>query len=213
MVRRSLLIVAAAAALACGAAWAQTQDPVDRALRDTIRRLDLQLELPRGVEPPAPMTFRLPAELVWVALICAATLILYSFRDSIPFWRLRSADGWDLPATELENTALDKPAEVLRGADDLGREGRFVEAMHLLLIQSLTDIRARLGTQFADSLTSREILRGVRLPPQGGTALHAIVAAVELTYFGGRSATASDYAACRANFETLRQTLSGSRPA
>jgi len=60
------------------------------------------------------------------------------------------------------------------------REGRFVEAMHALLLQSLADIRQQLDEQFADSLTSREILRGTKLTSHGRTSLHRIVAAVEM---------------------------------
>ncbi len=163
MLRRFFLIVAAVTVLSCGPLWAQSHDAVEKATKDTLRQIDLQLELPRGVEP-FRANFQLPQEVVWVALICAAALILYSFRDLIPFWRQQAANGWDTQAAESGEARLEQPAQALRAADELGREGRFVEAMHMLLIQSLADIRQYLGEQFADSLTSREILRGVRLP-------------------------------------------------
>jgi len=212
MLRRSFLIVAAVAVLSCGPLWAQSHDAVEKATKDTLRQLDLQLELPRGIEP-FRANFQLPQEVVWVALICAAALILYSFRDLIPLWNGQTANGWDTQAAESGEALLDQPTQALRAADELGREGRFVEAMHMLLIQSLADIRQYLGEQFADSLTSREILRGVRLPVEGRASLHDIVSGVELTYFGGRPATAADYTACRYSFESLRQALRGGRPA
>jgi hypothetical protein len=212
MLRRSFLIVAAVTVLSCGPLCAQSHDAVEKATKDTLRQLDLQLELPRGVEP-FRANFKLPEEVVWVALICAAALILYSFRDMIPLWGGQAANAWDTPAAESGDALFEQPTQALRAADELGREGRFVEAMHMLLIQSLADIRQYLGEQFADSLTSREILRGVRLPVEGRASLHDIVAGVELTYFGGRPATAADYTACRHSFESLRQALRGGRPA
>ena len=212
MLRRSFLTVAAVAVLSCGPLWAQSHDAVEKATKDTLRQLDLQLELPRGVEP-IRANFQLPQEVVWVALVCAAALILYSFRDLIPLWGGQTANAWDTQAAESGEALLEQPTQALRAADELGRDGRFVEAMHMLLIQSLADIRQYLGEQFADSLTSREILRGVRLPIEGRASLHDIVSGVELTYFGGRPATADDYTACRHSFESLRLALRGGRPA
>jgi hypothetical protein len=212
MLRRSFLIVAAVAVLSSSPLWAQSHDAVEKATKDTLRQLDLQLELPRGVEP-FRAHIQLPQEVVWLALICAAALILYSFRDMIPLWHGQATNAWDQQATESGEALLEQPTQALRAADELGREGRFVEAMHMLLIQSLADIRQYLGEQFADSLTSREILRGVRLPVEGRASLHDIVSGVELTYFGGRPATAADYTACRHSFESLRQALRGGRPA
>ncbi len=85
--------------------------------------------------------------------------------------------------------------------------GRYVEAMHVLLLQALADMRRRLDEQFADSLTSREILRHTRLSAAGQAALRDIVERVEWTYFGQRPAAEADYQACRASFGTLAQAL------
>jgi hypothetical protein len=109
----------------------------------------------------------------------------------------------------LEPGSAASAVDALSAADQLSRYGRFVEAMHMLLLQSLAEIRQRLGVQFADSLTSREILRGTTLSPQGRASLREIVAAVEWTYFGGYPAEMRDYAACRRSFENLRRALAG----
>jgi hypothetical protein len=85
--------------------------------------------------------------------------------------------------------------------------------MHLLLLHSLAEIRRQLGEKFADSLTSREIVRVAKLNPPGRTSLREIVAAVERTYFGAYPAEAGDYAACRQNFATLQHALRGGAPA
>jgi hypothetical protein len=130
-------------------------------------------------------------------------------RDALPFWRREADNGWEAAANGAGEVARPGATDALAAADALSREGRFVEAMHMLLLQSLAEIRRQLGEQFADSLTSREILRGVRLPPHGRTLLHDIVAAVERTYFGGYPAGREDYAACRQKFDSLRLAMQG----
>ncbi len=108
-----------------------------------------------------------------------------------------------------DGVAARTPAAVLGAADELAAEGRFVEAMHVLLLQGLADIRQGLDEQFADSLTSREILRSTRLSDAGRAALRDIVNRVEWTYFGRHPAASADYAACRASFNALAQALHG----
>jgi ectoine hydroxylase-related dioxygenase (phytanoyl-CoA dioxygenase family) len=105
------------------------------------------------------------------------------------------------------------PAVVLGAADELAAEGRYVEAMHVLLLQGLADIRARLDEQFADSLTSREILRSTKLSDAGRTSLRDIINRVEWTYFGEHPAALPDYVACRASFNALATALHGGVPA
>jgi len=188
-------------------AWPQSPGPAESAARDSIRSLDLQTELPQPRDRKS-FPVKIPIEVVWLALICAAGLMLYLLRDSLPFWR-RSRDQWDEASAGLQASEAPGATDALGAADQLSRYGRFVEAMHMLLLQSLAEIRQRLGVQFADSLTSREILRGTSLSPQGRAALREIVAAVEWTYFGGYPAEMRDYAACRRSFENLRRALEG----
>jgi ribose 1,5-bisphosphokinase PhnN len=85
--------------------------------------------------------------------------------------------------------------------------------MHALLLQSLSDVRRRLDEQFADSLTSREILRSTRLPSQGREPLREIIARVERTYFGEYAAGPQDYVACRERFTELARALHAASPA
>lgn len=209
--RRSRAVPAAllVASLLFGAASAQSPDP-EKAARDSIRAHDLQTELPHE-NKFEPIKIQLPPELVWVLLACGAAFVLYAMRDSL-VWRGRAGDDWGEAGPGGAAGGARSDADALAAADGLARQGRFVDAMHTLLLQSLADIRRRLGIEFADSLTSREILRGTRLPPQGGASLRAIVAAVEWTYFGGYPAALADYSACRKSFQDLRHTLA-SNPA
>jgi hypothetical protein len=205
---RFLAIPAAllAVSLIFSPALAQSPDP-EKAAQASIRALDLQSELPHqhSIEP---IKLHLPQELVWLLLACGAAFVLYTMRDSLTFWR--RGDDWSEAGIDGQPGGPRSDADALASADELARQGRFVDAMHALLLQGLADIRRRLGIEFADSLTSREILRGARLPPQGRTSLREIVAAVEWTYFGGRSAALADYTACRKSFEDLRLALASS---
>ena len=96
---------------------------------------------------------------------------------------------------------------MLDAADELAAQGRFVEAMHVLLLQALADIRKRLQEEFADSMTSREILRSRQVSDALRRPLRDVINRVEWTYFGGHPAARDDYLACRTSFSTLVAAL------
>jgi hypothetical protein len=175
-----------------------------------IRRLDLQTELPRVPEPDS-FRLALPAEVLWAVIVIALAVLLYAFRDMIPLLGLGRRHAWGGDAGDAGDEASRAPEVTLVRADELAARGNFVEAMHALLLQSLAYIRERLNEQFADSLTSREILARAPLPPEGRASLRDIVSRVEWTYFGEREATRSDYEACRASFSALAQALRDAR--
>jgi hypothetical protein len=202
---------AAALALWRGSVAAQSPQEVQQLADQAIRRLDLQTTFP--VVPELPRLFSLPAEVLWIVIGVAAAVMLYAFRDLIPMLRSPQGDDWMSEEAFGGGGKAGSPAAALGAADELAAAGRFVEAMHVLLLQGLAAIRSGLDEEFADSLTSREILRRARLPDLGRTSLRDIVSRVELTYFGQYPAALPDYEACRASFNTLTQALHGSAPA
>jgi hypothetical protein len=209
--RRGVGAVLLVLTLALPASPLRAQAPPDAqsAAEQAIRRLDLQTEMPRE---PEPLRIQLPPEVTWLMALIGVGLLVYMFRDMLPAWAFGGRGAWT-PEEEAAAGAAAKPPEtVLAAADELARQGRFVDAMHVLLLQGLADIRRHLGEQFADSLTSREILRSTRLSDAGRGPLRDIVARVEWTYFGNYPAERSDYAACRASFDALMRALHG-RPA
>jgi len=207
--RRALIAIAAAATFAAqiAAVSAQTERDAQSTAQEVIRRLDLQTEVTRQ---PEPLRIRLPPEMLWVIIAVALGAALYSFRDMIPLLRARGSESWADGEEAAADLARRDPAVVLATADELAREGRYAEAMHVLLLRGLADIRARLDEPFADSLTSREILRSARLPEQARISLRDVVGRVEWTYFGEYPAGREDYAACRVSFNALEQALHGS---
>jgi hypothetical protein len=203
--------LAAGLALTVGLVAAQSPQEIQALAEQVIRRLDLQTEFPVELVP-RPL-FTLPAEVLWLVIIIAIGVLLYAFRDLIPGWRTRRDGGWAADEMDYGGGRAGSPAAALGAADQLAAEGRFVDAMHVLLLHGLATIRERLDEQFADSLTSREILRSTRLSEAGRTSLRDIVSRVELTYFGRQPAALADYVACRASFNALAQTLHGSQAA
>jgi hypothetical protein len=190
------------------------RERVEQAAKDSIRSLDLQTQLVIDNSQPFRLPgLRIPQEVFWVALALAAALLLYAMRDELMNLFRPAKSGWEPPPPGAGAVTIGSETDALAAADRLSREGNFVEAMHVLLLHSLSEIRRQLGEQFADSLTSREILRVARLTAVARTALRDIVGAVELTYFGAYPAQAGDYAACRQNFATLQHALRGGAPA
>ena len=185
---------------------ARTADDVQKLAEQTIRRLDLQTDFPRV---PEPFQFRLqlPAEVLWAVIVIAIGILLYAFRDMIPGFGWGRGTAWSEDGANPDEAKLRTPEATLEAADELAASGRFVDAMHALLLQGLANMRERLNEQFADSLTSREILYSTKLPQDGRTSLHDIVTRVEWTYFGERPATQTDYDACRASFTALAHSL------
>jgi hypothetical protein len=210
VLRWGLLVVAAtvSTASAFSPLAAQTPQDVQRTAEQAIRRLDLQTTLPSGPEPRF-FSLKLPPELLWVVIAIAVGVLLYTFRDLLPFGRLGRSGDWSGADASVGEGNARTPTAVVGAADELAAQGRFVEAMHVLLLQALADIRRGLGEQFADSLTSREILRSTRLSDAGRAPLRDIIDRVELTYFGQRPAALADYTACRASFNALVQALHG----
>jgi hypothetical protein len=81
--------------------------------------------------------------------------------------------------------------------DALAAAGAFTEAVHRLLLLVQERLRSRIEQGIQVSLTSREILRRAKLPQDAATAFATLVAAVEVSLFGMRSANAATYALCR----------------
>ena len=206
------LVPIIATLLAAGPLAAQTPPQVQKAAEDAIHRLDLQTEFPRGSEP-LNWRFDLPPETLWVVIAIAIAVLLYAFRDLVPFWRPGGGDAWAEQEGAPGVTAPGNEAVILEAADELAARGRFIEAMHMLLLQGLAHLRQRLDQKFSDSLTSREILYSTNLPEAARTSLRDVVTRVELTYFGRQPAGLADYTACRQSFHALTRSLYGSAPA
>jgi hypothetical protein len=191
-------------------ALSQTVAEIEKAAAETVVKLGLQIELPG--EPDGPgWRIEFPhldsTTLLWLAFAAAAAFFLYLYRDYLPMIGFGRSAEWASDVGAVEDALAGLPAQASTAADDLAGQGRYVEAMHLLLFRAFAELRERLGVNFADSLTSREILRRANLPEAGRASLKDIITRVELSHFGAHPAGVQDYGACRRSYDALMDLL------
>jgi hypothetical protein len=92
---------------------------------------------------------------------------------------------------------------LLEDADRLAADGRFDEAVHLLLFRSIDDITGRRPGLVRPALTSRDIASLDSMPAPARSAFGRIAEAVERSFFGGRTVGADEFALCRREYEAF----------
>ena len=149
--RASIVLLLIAATLCCASAQTapKSQGAVDEADRpapaqtmpepkvraiaeQAVRRLDLQTELLRQPEPLV-RPISLPPEVLWFVVIVGIAVLLYAFRDMIPPLRPGRDGAWAPEEAGGAELQTQPPAIALGAADALAIQGRFAEAMHVLL--------------------------------------------------------------------------------
>ncbi|MEQ8356140.1 MAG: DUF4129 domain-containing protein [Kiloniellaceae bacterium] len=197
---------------------AQIEDSRDRVLGDSR----YQTERPAPEEPDDKEPLRIPPWLVktvlWTVGIVVAGLVLYFLVNLLlDLLNGRRAFGRDRGKTPAPAAVVETPVTLdaetrirtLAEADALASEGRFAEAIHLLLLVALERLRRELGPRVAPAMTSREVLRLTPVPGAARDPLARMVALCEIKHFGGRAAGAPDYRTCRRDF----LLFSGQEPA
>jgi Domain of unknown function (DUF4129) len=209
----SLAALALAVSLPGAGARAQSKPDFGQAAKGVVEALDLQTAFPNPAVAATPQPWLLGGDavrvLLWIAVAVGAVVIALYISDILPGGGVARRRRWDAnhPDPSLNGTSAEAEAQI--NADELARLGRFVDAMHVLLLQALADMHRRLDVAIADSLTSREILRRAKVSPLAKSALQEIIGAVERAYFGDHPAGEGDYLACRTNFATFVGALRG----
>jgi hypothetical protein len=185
---------------------AQTPADIARAAHDLPRLLDLQTELPLSKPDEAgglgSLNLDMMRVVLWTLVVVGAAVLAYCLYEVLPvFGGVRQR--WENSADGGTVAAGSGDAAVRAAADELAAQGRFVEAMHVLLLQGLDEMRRRLDLRFADSLTSREIVSRANAPAGAKAALRDIIQWVEHAYFGDHPVDRNDYDACRRSYVTL----------
>jgi len=196
-------------------------DRVDRAHANYVADAELQLTRPEQdieVTPPSPPPGWLQAFgrfleslgpvfqfIFWVAAgLVVAGLLYFLFGEAI---RLRLGGPRKPKDQRKDDVLVDirpdaaSARSLLEEADALAREGRFAEAVHLLLFRSIEDIQERLEGGVPTSLTAREIAGLSRLPDRARRALKPIIQVVERSFFGGRAVDAGGWQEARRSYE------------
>lgn len=160
-----------------------------------------QTALPRGL---APKAFDLPLGplellvrlLLWTALAVMVVLAVSWLVRRLSRGARDEEVGDGLPAP---------PAAIpIASAEALAVEGRWSDAIHALLLETLAALSR--AARLAPSLTSREIVERVALPVRARDALAGLVVAVEVSRFGGAPAAEGDYQACLSRFRAFLDT-------
>lgn len=158
--------------------------------------LEPLLELIRALGPVFQVVF-------WAGLaVIVAAILWFIAREII---RIRPPgkkdglviqdDGWrPAPAAALA---------LLSDADALAAQGRFAEAVHLLLLRSINDIDGRLPNTVRPALTARDIAGLTKLPAAARPAFGLIARVVESSLFGGQPVDRAVFVDCRQAYEAF----------
>lgn len=179
-------------------AAAPSADRIRARAQDILRGGGFQTALPRDPVPPSVDLPLGPIELLLRILLWTVLAVL-----------LALAAGWlarrlarPVPDVEVVEDAPGRPVSIpTEGAEALAREGRWSEAIHALLLDTLEALSR--AARLAPSLTSREIVARVPLAARAREALAGLVTAVEISRFGGAPAGEGDYLACLDRFHAF----------
>lgn len=145
------------------------------------------------------------AALFWIAVAAIIAGLLYfifgeAIRMRLGFKKKNTEKIEDDILTDIRPDAA-RARSLLEEADALARQGRFAEAVHLLLFRSIEDIQDRLEGGVPTSLTAREIAGLSNLPDRARRALRPIIQIVEHSFFGGRGVDADGWKSARQSYE------------
>lgn len=181
-----------------------------------------QMEMPTPEPPPPPrqranlQPFELSDLGQFALIVVVAALVVYALfslatrRPAPRKGALRKGAVVARAAPAPEAPTEEALADAESRARAAAREGRYAEAIHILLLGAIGHLRERDARATARSLTSREILDrvfGRDGSPEGRRALAALVLAVEISRFGGRAADFEAFTRCHEAYQALRAAI------
>lgn len=145
------------------------------------------------------------ATLVLYVLVAAAVLLILSWiaLEAVSRRRGRGAESSVKAASGEEGEVAPERDAVLDDALRLAAEGRYGEAIHVLLLVAIRQLAERSRVTLPPSRTSRELVRLLPLGPEARETFAELVRAVELSLFGGVAAGPEDYERSLARFHAL----------
>lgn len=188
----------------------------ERLHRDLLTDPSLQFQFEKAEAPPVPPSWLEPlirfleaispflSYIFWAGIAVVVGLIVYALVREVmrrlPQHTDEAAAETDIAVPEYRPAAARAHA-LLEEADRLAAEGRFGEAVRVLLHRSIEDMEAVFPTAIVPSMTSREISTIEHLSAHGRSTFVKIAQAVERSLFAGRPLTADVYADCRRAYE------------
>ena len=195
-------------------AYRASEGKLSAAHQALLKTRGIQFDFARAPpQPPAPKWlvdfFKALGEfgpilkfLFWGGLILAAALILWFIVREVLASR-RQAKAKSGPSAADWRPEAGAARELLEAADRLAVEGRYDEALHLLLFRSIEEITGRRPGAVRPALTSRDIARLDAMPERPRSAFARIAERVETSFFGGRPVAAADFAAARGDYQAF----------
>jgi hypothetical protein len=182
-------------------AWLQA---LGRWLREVFGPVGRLLQWIGSFMPDAPYARILLWSVIALAALAVLTMVWQRFRHGE--WRLprRRLRGLASAVDRVEEDDWSPQAAPVRAwlaeADALAAEGRFAEAIHLLLVRSIEDVARRRPQLVRPALTSRELAAAPGVPGSARALFARIAASVEASLFGARAVDAERWAAARADY-------------
>ena len=213
-----------AAADTSSQAWLLDPELVDPGYSQTIAGGEIQTAFPPPPPPPSPppewlkslfdaignfFQWSAPAAkpLLWIGLAVVVLFLLYHFVPAFARWvdnlRYGRKTGETEDVDSIGFAEAGAARALLAEADALAAEGRFAEAVHLLLYRSVEDIEGRRPGLVKPAMTSRDLAEAQDLPTIARDAFSRIARAVEISLFGGRSIDAGAWQTCRSAYAEL----------
>lgn len=140
------------------------------------------------------------AAIILIAILAGLYMV---FGESLS-WRGRQKPAAPALDTSYAPRLQPKPKQaqaLLSDAEALAAQGRFAEAVHLLLFRSISDIQEQGQSVIEKSLTAREIGALEDLPKVIRDGLSPIIAIVERSFFGGQSVGEHQWQEARQSYQ------------
>jgi hypothetical protein len=190
----------------------------ERLHRELLADPSLQFQFERIEAPPTPPDWlqalaKFLASIApflnyifWAGIVILAALVIYAIVREVVRRLPQTADeasaDEDVPVPEYR-PATARARALLEEADRLAAEGRYGEAVRVLLHRSIEDMEKVYPAAIIPSMTSREISTIEYLSREGRTTFVKIAQAVERSLFAGRPLTQDHYTECRRAYESF----------
>ncbi len=151
--------------------------------------------------------FSVPAEvmtvLMWGAVAAFVLVILFLIAREVGALDWTRKRPQAPPGEPLYRPEAQVALALLADADALAAEGRYEEAVHVLLLRSVEDMRRWRPRAVEPSFTSRDLSGLAILPPAARDAFSAMARLVETSLFGGRAVGQEGFAESRRAYEAF----------
>jgi len=139
------------------------------------------------------------AVMFWIGLACLVLLLIYFVLTEVlqieVFKKSAKSTATVVEPQWRPNSQVAR--DLLAAADALAAEGRFGDAVHLILLRSIEDIERFRPTTIRPALTARDIGAMPALPEAAKPIFARISAAVEKALFAGLTIESSEFVSCR----------------